>query len=85
MAIYSIAPASKFAVVTASDTDVLTWNGENFATKGVMVAVSGDLACKDEAGNSVTISTVAAGVIHPIQTNQILSTGTTATGITAFF
>lgn len=85
MSVIPISSASKFAVVTPSDTALLEWNGDKYATKGIMVGVTGNIAVKDENGTSVTIVGVAAGIILPISTNQILSTGTTATSITAFF
>ena len=34
---------------------------------------------------AVVIAGMAAGVMYPIETKQVLSTGTAATGITAFF
>jgi len=85
MASFPISPSSKFAVITPADDTALTWNGENMSTKGILVAVSGDLAVTDEADNTVIIPSVAAGVIHPIETSEIRNTATTATGICAFF
>lgn len=85
MAVFPIAPSSKFIVVSPSDTAVLTWNGDSFSTKAIMAGVAGNIAVKDEVDTSVTIVGLAAGVMYPIETNLILSTGTTATSITAFF
>ena len=41
---------------------------------------AGNIVCKNARGDSVTF-TVVAGQILPIQTNQVLSTGTTATAL----
>lgn len=87
MAVFPIAPSSKFINVTASDTAKLEYDSEVKATKGIAIGTAGDLAVKDDEGNSVTIpaNALAVGVIHPISTEQILSTGTTATEIVAYF
>ena len=50
-------------------------------TTGIMVGESGDLRVMMANGNIVTWVAVAAGIIHPIQTIRVYSTGTTATGI----
>ena len=85
MPVTPIASSDKFVAVTASDTLTLKWQGDEYSTKGIMVGVSGDLAVKDRDGTAVTITGVAAGIIHPITCSVVMSTNTTATGITAFF
>ena len=85
-----IASSDEFVAVTPSNTALLTYpydNGDPITRtcKGIYVGVAGDVAVKDKYGNSVTFGNLAAGMIHPIATKQILSTGTAATGIIAIF
>ena len=63
--------------ITPSDSGVLTGG----PTRGIYVGVTGDVAATMSSGNSVTHVGLAAGVWHPIQAQQVLSTGTTATSI----
>lgn len=67
-------------VVTPSDTTVI-----EPLTRGVLVTVAGALAVEYADGTQHTIGEVAQGVIHPMQVRKVLSTGTTATGISVFF
>ena len=80
-------PASRFINVTASDTVPLKYDGDATACRGIAIGTAGDLAIKDDADNSVTIpaNALAVGVVHPISTSYILSTGTTASEIVAYF
>lgn len=55
-------------------------------TRGLYVGGTGDVAVKMVGdGGTVTFATVPAGVILPICVTQVLSTGTTATGIIALW
>jgi len=81
----SIDPSYKFVAVTPSDTELLKYDGEPSKTKGIYVAVSGDLTVKNDLDDTVIFTLAAAGAVYPIATDKILSTGTTATGIVAFF
>ena len=86
-----IDPASYPVLVTPSDSDVLSFTtqfGKQIQKcRAISFAAVGDLAIKD--GNDVTViipsGALAAGVMHPISTQKILATGTTATGIVAYF
>ena len=85
-----LASSSLPVLVTPSDTALLTYvNSEGATVKGacraILLEVAGDLAVKDSNNTTVVIPGLAAGILHPISTQQILSTGTGATGITAFF
>jgi len=80
-----IDPSNQFINVTPSDTDLLKYNGNVSTCRGILLEVAGDIAIKDDENNTVVIAGLAAGVIHPIATQQILSTNTTATGIVAYF
>lgn len=53
--------------------------------RGLYVGVSGNVAVVFTSGEQITLTNLAAGVIHPItKIKQILATGTTATGIVGF-
>lgn len=52
---------------------------KGLATKGVLVTVAGNVSLIDGGGNTVALTSVAAGVLIPIQARRINSTGTTAT------
>jgi len=81
----TIDPSNQYVNVTPSDTALLSYNGNVKTCRGILLGVAGDIAIKDDAGNTVVISGLAAAIIHPIATQQILSTSTTATDICAFF
>ena len=53
--------------------------------RGIYVGVSGDLAVVSESGSEVTLTALAAGVLHPISITRVKSTGTTATDIVALY
>lgn len=82
-----IDPSYQFINVTPSDTDVLMYHNHPVRTKGIAFKTAGALAIKDDQGTTVVIPSgvLVAGVIHPISTDKILSTGTTAVDIAAFF
>lgn len=72
--------AWKGAAVTKSDATVLP------PTRAVYVGGAGDLAVifvGDTA--AVTLSSVPAGTLLPIQVNKVMSTNTTATNIVALY
>jgi len=79
--------SDKPVLVTASDTALLEYNSEVKKCRGISVEVAGDLAISNEQGTKVVLpaATLAIGIIHPISTEQIWATGTTATGIVAWF
>lgn len=79
--------SSKFINVTPSDTLLLKYQGEVMACRGISIGTAGDLAIKDDGGTTVIIpgNTLAVGVIHPILTGQVMSTGTGASEIVAYF
>ena len=74
-------PARNAFVVTPDNSNDLP-----FPTRGIMVAVSGDLeVIMIDSTAAIVISGVAAGVVHPICAKRIRAANTTATGITAFY
>ncbi len=75
-----IYPSNNFENITPNDsTDLLQ------PTRGILLGAAGAIAIHNEAGTSITIANLAIGVIHPITTKRILSTGTIASGIVAFY
>ena len=86
-----LSSSSKFINVTPSDTALLkyvsdvTGSLEPIATRGILLGVAGDLEIKDDNGTTVVLVGLAAGVLHPITTQQILAANTTATSISAYF
>jgi hypothetical protein len=64
--------------VTPSDVTVIP------VTRSLYVGTGGTLVVRMSSGNSATFTNVPVGVL-PVQVDQVLSTGTTATGILAFY
>ena len=64
--------------VTKSDSTVFP------TTRGLGIGVTGDVAVRMANGDLITFTAVPAG-IFPVQVNKVLSTGTTATGISALY
>lgn len=64
--------------VTPNDSTVIP------ATRGLGIGVTGNLAVRMANGDLITFTAVVAGIL-PVQVNKVLSTGTTATGITALY
>lgn len=84
--------ATDSAPVTPSDTvDLTDSNNRRRISKGISCAVAGNIAylpanVSEQGGLPSTIANgMAAGIIHPIKAIRILATGTTATGLTAWF
>ena len=79
--------SDKPKLIVPSDTLKLTYNGESKKTQYIMVGVPGDIAFKDSENVTVIVPSVnfIVGTMYPIATDQILATGTTATGIVGWF
>jgi hypothetical protein len=80
-----IDPSFQFATVTPSNIATLTYHGNQARCRAIYVGVTGNVAVADDQGTSVTFVGLVAGVVHPISTNKIFATGTTATSIIALF
>jgi len=82
-----LASSAKPVNITPSDTDSLQYNGENIACRGISIGTAGDLAIVNDQGDKIVIpgNALAIGIIHPIVTGKIYSTGTTASEIVAWF
>jgi len=80
-------PSPQFATVTPVDGAKLKYDGQVRACVGISFAVAGALAIKDDVGNTVVIpiNSLSIGRIHAISTDEILDTGTDATGIVVYF
>jgi hypothetical protein len=73
------APYTSARSVTKSDSTIIA------ATRGIMAAVTGDLAVVFPDSTAVTFTSIVAGQIYPISVIKVMSTGTTATGIVALY
>lgn len=72
------APAQYAAGVTPSDSTDLA-----MTTRGLYVGAAGDVKITLAGGDTVTLSGLASGVVHPLRVTRVWSTDTTATGIVA--
>jgi len=74
-------PAKRAVLITPHDTNTF------LACRGVSLQVAGDLAVRmqDDPTVPVIIPGLAAGIIHPLCVVGVRSTGTAATGITAYY
>lgn len=72
--------------VTPSDANTLEddFGKDKAVTKGIRVAVGGNVAMVFADDNAAVTWTLAAGE-YPYHVRQILATGTTATGISALY
>ena len=82
-----LSSSDKPVLVTASDTALLEYNGEVKKCKAISIEVAGDLEISDSEGTRVVLpaASLAIGIMHPIETEQIWAANTTATGIVAWF
>lgn len=72
------ASAEEPIAVTPSDTADLI-----HLSRGIMVNAPGNVVVSLAKGPAVTL-TLLSGVLYPLRVKRVWSTGTTATGITAF-
>lgn len=86
------AQAIASAPITPSDTvDILDANNRRRIADGIMCSVAGNITyipadVSEQGGLAATlVAGIAAGIIHPIRAIRVMATGTTATGLTAFF
>lgn len=69
---------------SGTDCSAVTPDDNNdllFVPRGVYCGTAGNLTIQDIAGETVTFSNIAAGVIHPLAPKRIMATGTTASQI----
>lgn len=71
-------PGADAVSITPNDTTVLD------ITRAIYVGTSGSVAVKMKSGATVTFTSVPVGIL-PIRVQQVLSTGTTASGIIALY
>lgn len=75
-----IAPPASAVEVTPSDSTDLT-----FATRAIYVGTAGNLRVKMLDGTTITLTNVQAGCQYALRVDRVLATGTSATGIIAFW
>lgn len=67
-------PAEHAFGITPSDVNDLT-----YVTRGLYIGTAGNVTCILEGDtDSVTFSSLAVGVVHPLRVRQVLATGTSA-------
>lgn len=71
-------PLTTLTAVTPNDSADLV-----ATSKAIYVGVSGDVKLTDADGNVTTLTSLAAGVFHPVRAARIWATGTSATNIVA--
>ena len=74
-----VARGGDAVAITPSDTFQIS------TTRGLFVAVGGNIAVTTAAGNTLLMVGVPSGETIPIRVNQVLATGTTATGIIGLY
>jgi hypothetical protein len=73
-------PAGRaFAVTPDDNTDLTT------QTRGIYVGTSGNLKITTVGGDTVTLNSLAAGVVHAIRVKRVHSTDTTAANIIGLY
>lgn len=70
-----LAPGEGAFDITPNDSDYIP------VTRGVYVGGSGTLHVLMAAGQEVTFTALAAGVVHPLRVIRVYQTGTAATSI----
>lgn len=83
--LYTPVPVSQALVITPSDSADVTLPTDRAVMRGFQVNVGGNVSVNMEGLGSAIILAVTAGVFYPYAIARFRSTGTTATGITAFF
>ena len=73
----------EFKTISPADNAFNIVQDADFAvpTKGIYVGASGNLQVIMVGGGTVTFVDIVAGVVHPLRIIQVLSAGTTATGL----
>lgn len=74
----SISAQSAAAITPNDTTDTRT-------TRGIYVAVTGDVKVDMSDGATVTFTGLSSGAVHPIAARRVYATGTTATGIVGLY
>ena len=69
-------PARSATEITPNDTTDLTT-----PTRGIYLGASGNVKVDMVDSGTVTFSSMAAGMVHPLRVKRIYATGTTATSI----
>ena len=78
-------PMSQAVVVTPSDTTDVPLPNDRSVMRGFQVNVAGNVSVNMEGVGTSIVLAVLAGTYYPYSIARFRATGTTATGITAFF
>lgn len=78
-------PATYSMAVTPSDAALILDGSEPVKCRGISFSGAGSITYLDPKGAQRVLNGLAAGIIHPISTNKIFATGTTATGIYVYW
>ncbi len=73
-------PAADAATIVPADGIDL-----QHVSRAIYVGVGGDLTVQMASGAVVTLAAVPAGALYPLRAARVLATGTTASGIVAFW
>jgi hypothetical protein len=71
--------AQSAVTITPNDSTVFS------PTRGIYVAVTGDVKVDMSDGATVTFTGLSSGSVHPIAARKVYATGTTATGIVGLY
>lgn len=82
---YTPVPISQALVITPSDTTNHSLPNDRAVFRGFQVNGSGNVSVNMEGVGTAIVLAVTAGIFYPYAVERFRSTGTTATGITAFF
>lgn len=74
-------PPEDATAITPSDTPAAI----GVVTRAIYVGGAGDIAVRMQGGATVTLANVPSGTFLPLRVQQVLGTGTTATGIVGFW
>ncbi|MFQ5622229.1 MAG: hypothetical protein ACE5FS_02415 [Paracoccaceae bacterium] len=70
------APPQNAVAITPNDAGSLS-----YVTRALFIGATGDVAVRLQGGQTVTFSNMQGGALYAMRVDQVLATGTTATGI----
>lgn len=73
-------PATAAAAITPSDTGEMA-----YVSRAVYVGATGNVRLVMKNGATVTLQNVPAGALLPVRVRKVMATGTTASGLVAFW
>lgn len=79
--VFEYGPVRSLKAVTPNDTTMLP----DGPARGFYCGGAGNIKVLTTAGDAVTLTAIAIGVLHHVQIKQVFATGTTATLIVALY